>query len=123
MIIGQTIVAVDLGSQEPTTVFTPWIASWGNSAIFSYEILQWGGAAYEFAVEVYTKNSEDVDPGTKKGSTSTATGADTYSITDADGLLELVRLKCVLTPSAAASGGIATAYVHLRMLNPSWKPN
>lgn len=121
MIIGETIVAVDTGAQNATTVYTPWIAGWGNSAIFSFEILQMGGAVNQFSVEIFTKNSEDADPGTQKGSTNSQTAPGTYSITDATGLLELVRMKITLTPRA--NGNLNTAFAHFRPLNPSWKTN
>jgi hypothetical protein len=115
MIIGQTIVAAITGST--TTVYTPWIASWGNAAIFSYELIAIGGTSASFAAKVFTKKSEDVDPGTQKGSTSTQTTPNTYSIADASGLLELVRVEFTLT------AGTGVAQAHFRPLNPSWKTN
>lgn len=121
MIIGQTIVAVDMGSQETTTVYSPWIATWGNGAIFPYEILQAGGVIDTLSVQVFTKNSEQADPGTQAGSTDSQSSPGTYSIDDATDLLELVRLKFILTPNAA--NDVYTAFVHLRALNPSWKTN
>lgn len=128
MIIGQTIVAVDLddgSGNNATTVYTPWIASWGNAAIFSYEIIAITGALGSFTVKVYTKNSEEADPGTPKGTASTQSATSitpaTYSITDAIGLLELVRLEFKLT--ALATEQCCTAQVHFRPLNPSWKTN
>jgi hypothetical protein len=115
MIIGQTIVAAVTG--DTTTVYTPWIASWGNAAIFPYELMGIGGTSASFAVKVYTKNSEDADPGTQKGTTNTQTTAGTYSITDATALLELVRIQVTLT------AGTGVAQAHFRVLNPSWKTN
>lgn len=104
-------------------VYTPWIASNGNAGVFSYELMELGGAVYEFSVQVYTKNSEDPDPGTPKGTASTVTSAGAYSILDATGLLELVRLKVTLTPDVEGSGGVAPCFAHFRPLNPSWQTN
>lgn len=122
MIIGQTIVAVNMGSDEPTTVYTPWIATAGNSAVFAYEILSMAGGNPALSVSVFTKNSEDTDPGTQKGSSSVETAPGTYTITDAAGLLELVRMKFVLTPFDEVQKS-ATAFATIRPLNPSWKTN
>lgn len=78
MIIGQTIVAVDCGGTVyPTTVYTPWVASWGNAGIFSFEIIAIGGASPSLTVKVFTKNTEDPDPGTAKGTANTQTAAGT----------------------------------------------
>jgi hypothetical protein len=122
MIIGQTVSAIDsTGSTTTTTVYTPWIASWGNTAIFSHEIIAIGGAVVSFVAKVYTKKSEDPDPGTAKGTPNSQTTVGTYSITDATGLLELVRAEFVL--SVRASGGVSVGHAHFRALNPSWKTN
>ena len=115
MIIGQTIVAAISGAQ--TTVYTPWIASWGNAAIFSYELIAIGGTSASFSARVYTKNSDDADPGAAKGTLNTQTAVGTYSITDASSLLELVRVEFVLT------AGTGVAQAHFRPLNPAWKTN
>jgi hypothetical protein len=122
MIVGQTIAAIDsTGSTTITTVYTPWIATWGNTAIFSHEVIAIDGAVLSFVAKVYTKNTEDADPGTAKGTPNSQTTAGTYSITDATGLLELVRIEFAL--SVRAIGGVSIGFVHFRALNPSWKTN
>jgi hypothetical protein len=125
MIIGQTLVATSktAGSSSTTTVYSPWIASWGNSAIFSFEIIAIDGATPSFSVQVYTKNSESADPGTAKGSLNTQSTPGTYSITNATDLLELVRLEVKLTATMDEESGCCTAFCHFRILNPSWKTN
>lgn len=121
MILGHTIVAVDTGAGGSTTVYTPWIAGWGNSGVFAYEIIDIGGASPSLSAKVFTKNTEAADPGSQKGTTSTKGAAGTYTIDDATGLLELVRMEFTLT--ATTEEGCCTAYVHFRPLNPSWMTN
>jgi glutamate mutase epsilon subunit len=124
MIIGQTIAAVDsAGTGSATKVYTPWISTFGNSGIFSFEIISLGGGAavQSFTAQVYTKNTEDPDPGTAKGTLSSQTNPGTYSILDATDLLELVRLEFKL--NVKTSAGVNTGVCHFRPLNPSWKTN
>lgn len=124
MIIGQTIVAVATGADGTsvtTTVYTPWIASWGNAAIFSFEVIALGGNA-TFTAQVQTKNSEDADSAAvNKGTLNSQTAPGTYSIGDASGLLELVRVEIKLIATHAS--GVRTAHAHFRPLNPAWKTN
>jgi hypothetical protein len=122
MIIGQTIMVV--GNSLTTTtskVYTPWVPSWGDAAIFPFEIIAIGGGAalLSFTAQVFTKSTEDPDPGTANGTLNSQTTPGTYSITDASGLRELVRIEFKLTVRV----GVQTAFAHFRPLAASWKTN
>jgi hypothetical protein len=127
MIIGDTIVAVETtgAASGTTTVYSPWISTWGNFAIFPFEIIAIGGglAFQSFTARIFTKNSEDPDPGTAKGTLNTVTTQTpgTFSITDATGLLEMVRFEFKL--NVRASGSLTAGFVHFRPLSPSWVTN
>jgi hypothetical protein len=120
MIVGQTIVAIDsTGSTTTTTVYTPWISTSGDSAVFPFEIMSCTAPPrlVSFTARIYTRNSEQPDPGVAKGTLSSQTAPGAYAIADATGLLELVRFEFKIS---ARSG---MACVHFRPLNPSWKSN
>jgi hypothetical protein len=130
MIIGQTLSSQ---STSGTTYYSPWFPRGGNAAVFSCEVIASADTANDidtFTIQVETKNQEDSDKdavdvgsaatitlGTDENITSFERGA---SLSDgaAQGMKELVRFKYTVT--ARTSG---RAWVHSRMLNPSWLSN
>ena len=127
MIIGQTVFTGSTGSAE--NFYTPWVATGGNYAAFTLEILNLTSGV-SITVETQTKNSEQDD---KEGATadqswtsSAFTTADLHTFeagktmsaegsTD-HGLLELVRFKIEVS---ANEQGLA----NIRMLAPSYQTN
>jgi hypothetical protein len=122
MIIGDTILAsVPPGGADTrtTSVRTPWIASWGTSAVLSYEITAIGstGDPAELVARVQTKNTEDADPSTFIATDTTRTATGTYSLPVSNSVMELVRMQFDLTAT------LCTAFATFRALNPSWQTN
>ena len=130
MIIGETLLSEN--STDGDTYFTPWFPTGGNLAALTCEVIAVAGASKidSFKVQVQTKNKEDADKdavdllGTAQSITLTAgaytkfnAGASLDSTTDA-GFLELVRFMYI--PKADAG---KLAWVHYRMLPPSWLTN
>ena len=127
MIIGQALLSQD--STSGNVYYSPWFPRGGNKAVFSCEVIASANTTSDidtFHVQVQTKNAEDSDKdsvdlgsatsitlGTDENITSFQAGA-SLSSTD-QGFKELVRFQ--YTVRAKASG---LAWVHFRMLNPSW---
>ena len=127
MIIGQALL-----SQNSTTgnvYYSPWFPRGGNKAVFSCELIASADTTNDidaFNIEVETKNAEDSDKdavtlgsansitlGTDENITSFESGAGLSSASQ--GFKELARFKYTVT--AKANG---LAWVHFRMLHPSW---
>ena len=130
MIIGETLFSED--SADGDTYFSPWFPRGGNLMACTCEVIQVAAGANisAFTIQVQTKNKDQSDMSaasllsTAQSITLTAgsytkfnAGASLDSTTD-QGVLELVRF-CYKVK--AQSGKLA--WVHFRMLNPSWLSN
>lgn len=116
MIIGTTLLAK---SPAVTVVYSPWFPRRGDAMTFVLDVIAIDNATIE--VSVYTKNSEDIDPGVLASGSAIAENAPTGTagaIARVFGLEEWLRFRYEVTADMDPDG-----FVHFRMREPSWETN
>lgn len=123
---GETLYKGIAGSSADTYVYTPWMRSNGDTAVFGVQVINIS-ASCTLSWNVETKNSEDADPAATalmaSDQAETSTGVKYSkdgggSTAPLDGCLELYRYRF-----ATGSGYSATEWVNFRELAPAWQRN
>ena len=123
---GETLYKGIAGNSADTYVYTPWMRSSGDRAVFGVEIVNISSSC-TLSWNVETKNSENADSAASALMTSdqaeTTVGVKYCkdgggSMTPLNECLELYRYRF-----ATGSGYSTTQWVNLRELAPSWQRN